>query len=44
VLLSLHMLQTDDAPEIYGQWRRTMRAKLAETDRRLLEPTPPEGY
>jgi len=44
VLLSLHMLQTDDAPEIYGQWRRTMRANLAETDRRLLEPTPPEGY
>ncbi|MFC0628201.1 ArsR/SmtB family transcription factor [Kribbella deserti] len=44
LLLSLHQLQTDDAPEVFGQWRRRVRAKLGEQERRLLELAPPLGY
>lgn len=43
-LLSLHMVQTDDEPDVYGSWRKQTRESLNETDRRLLALTPPEGY
>lgn len=44
LLLSLHQLQTDDAPQVFGKWRRRVRAGLGEQERKLLELAPPMGY
>ncbi|AKU16385.1 ArsR/SmtB family transcription factor [Luteipulveratus mongoliensis] len=44
VLLSLHMLQTDDEPDVYGRWRRRIKSQLEDSDRRLIDLAPAEGY
>jgi DNA-binding transcriptional ArsR family regulator len=44
VLLSLHLLQTDDDQPLFGRWRRHVRRRLQASDRRLLDLAPPDGY
>ncbi|GAA0485069.1 ArsR/SmtB family transcription factor [Streptomyces stramineus] len=44
VLLSLHMLQTNDGPLVFGQWRREVRGRLSRSMRPLLALAPPRGY
>lgn len=45
VLLSLHMLQTEDGPLAYGAWRQRMRRRLPrETVGPLTALAPPVGY
>ncbi len=44
VLLSLHLLQTDEDQPLFGRWRRQVRRQLQASDRRLLDLAPPEGY
>ncbi|WP_171163483.1 helix-turn-helix transcriptional regulator [Streptomyces sp. I05A-00742] len=44
VLLSLHMLQTNDGPLVFDQWRRDLRSRLDPAARRLLALAPPSGY
>jgi DNA-binding transcriptional ArsR family regulator len=44
VLLSLHLLQTDDDQPLFGRWRRHVRRRLEPRDRRLFELAPPDGY
>ncbi len=44
VLLSLHQLQTDDDPEVFGRWRRRARSRLGSAERALLQLAPPVGY
>ncbi|GAB2593579.1 winged helix-turn-helix domain-containing protein [Streptomyces capparidis] len=44
VLLSLHMLQTRDAPRTFGLWRARTREQLPPSARALLDLAPPRGY
>ncbi|GAA0398090.1 winged helix-turn-helix domain-containing protein [Streptomyces luteireticuli] len=44
VLLSLHMLQTNDGPLVFDRWRRSVRGRLDPGARRLLALAPPLGY
>lgn len=44
VLLSLHLLQSDDDQPLFGRWRRQVRRRLQADDRRLLDLAPPDGY
>ncbi|QNE20020.1 hypothetical protein F1D05_21515 [Kribbella qitaiheensis] len=44
VLLSLHLLQSDDDQLLFGRWRRHVRRQLPAGDRRLLDLAPPDGY
>ncbi|WBQ07022.1 ArsR/SmtB family transcription factor [Kribbella sp. CA-293567] len=45
ILLSLHMLQQSEGRLIFEDWRRSIRAKVAPDQMRLLlELTPPKGY
>ena len=42
LLLSLHMLQSDDGPGVFGTWRDQVRR--TEHGRRLFRLAPPRGY
>ena len=42
LLLSLHMLQSDDGPEVFGRWRDQVRR--TQPGRRLFRIAPPRGY
>lgn len=42
LLLSLHMLQSDDGPDVFGQWRNQARETVH--GRRLFRLAPPRGY
>ncbi|MFF3691606.1 ArsR/SmtB family transcription factor [Streptomyces sp. NPDC002187] len=44
VLLSLHMLQGETDPLIFGEWRRRVRAAANPAFRQLLEIARPWGY
>ncbi|MES4904321.1 MULTISPECIES: helix-turn-helix domain-containing protein [unclassified Streptomyces] len=44
ILLSLHLLQSDEGEHLYGRWRQTVKKNLTKTDRQLLELAPPQGY
>jgi len=44
VLLSLHLLQTDEDQPLFGRWRRQVRRQLQASDRRLFDLAPPDGY
>ncbi|WP_460650776.1 ArsR/SmtB family transcription factor [Kribbella endophytica] len=44
LLLSLHQAQTEDGAQVFGAWRRRIRAGLDDQVRKLLELTPPQGY
>ncbi|MEU5612733.1 DUF5937 family protein [Streptomyces sparsogenes] len=44
ILLSLHLLQSDEGEQLYGRWRQTVKKKLTKMDRHLLELAPPQGY
>ncbi|MGW7682258.1 ArsR/SmtB family transcription factor [Kribbella sp. NPDC054772] len=44
VLLGMHMVQTDDEPEVFGAWRQRTRARLTPLERELLVLAPPVGY
>ncbi|MDX6351834.1 MAG: hypothetical protein QOF84_6624 [Streptomyces sp.] len=43
-LLSMHMLQTSDAPPVFGTWRRRARRQLTSSVREVLRLVPPTGY
>ncbi|GAA3903281.1 winged helix-turn-helix domain-containing protein [Streptomyces gulbargensis] len=43
-LLSLHLLQTRDAPLLYGRWRRAAGGCVAPDSLRLRRLAPPRGY
>lgn len=44
ILLGLHVLQTDDEPELFGIWRERARARLNAMEQELLALAPPVGY
>jgi DNA-binding transcriptional ArsR family regulator len=44
VLLGMHMVQTEDAPEVFGAWRQRVRGRLTAVERELLVLAPPVGY
>lgn len=44
VLLGMHLLQTDDEPEVFGRWRQRARTRLTPIERQLLVLAPPVGY
>lgn len=43
-LLAAHMVQTGQAPLVFGEWRNRVRGRLTDPMRRLLALAPPRGY
>ncbi|MEU5049704.1 winged helix-turn-helix domain-containing protein [Streptomyces sp. NPDC021096] len=43
-LLAAHMVQTGQAPLVFGEWRNRVRGHLTDPMRRLLTLAPPRGY
>ncbi|MEU7134528.1 winged helix-turn-helix domain-containing protein [Streptomyces sp. NPDC046261] len=43
-LLAAHMVQTGQAPLVFGEWRNRVRGRLTDPMRRLLALAPPKGY
>ncbi|MFI9239707.1 ArsR/SmtB family transcription factor [Streptomyces sp. NPDC053079] len=43
-LLAAHMVQTGQAPLVFGEWRNRVRGQLTDPMRRLLTLAPPRGY
>jgi hypothetical protein len=44
VLLGLHVLQSDNEPQLFGTWRERARARLTELEKDLVALAPPVGY
>ncbi|WP_369201053.1 winged helix-turn-helix domain-containing protein [Streptomyces sp. PU-14G] len=44
ILLSLHILQRDDRPDVFRQWRAKVRGQVGSDTALLYELAPPRGY